>query len=82
MDPLLMVGAWAGALLAVAGFSRLLWKTFVTAVEKVISDAIARVWTDMDEIEERLSKLELSVQFIREQLDDLREMMRAHIQED
>ena len=80
MDPLLMVGAWAGALLAVAGFGRLLWKTFVTAVEKVISDAIARVWTDMDEIEDRLSKLELSVQFIREQLDDLREMMRAHIQ--
>ena len=81
MDPLLMAGSWAAAILAVAGFGRLLWKTFVTAVEKVISDAIARVWTDMDEIEERLSKLELSVQFIREQLDDLREMMRAHIQD-
>jgi F0F1-type ATP synthase membrane subunit b/b' len=81
MDPLLMAGSWAAAILAVAGFGRLLWKTFVTAVEKVISDAIARVWTDMDEIEDRLTKLELSVQFVREQLDDLREMMRAHIQD-
>ena len=82
MDPLLMVGSWAAAILAVAGFGRLLWKTFVAAVEKVIAEAIGRVWTDMDQIEERLSKLEVAVQFMREQWDDLREMMRTHIQED
>ncbi|HEY7823264.1 MAG TPA: hypothetical protein VIG24_10535 [Acidimicrobiia bacterium] len=81
MDPVLMVGAWAGALLAVAGAGRLLWKAFVRAVESVISTSIGRVWRDMDDIEARLSALELSLQFVREQLEELRRMMQAHIQE-
>lgn len=81
MDPVLMVGAWAGALLAVAGAGRLLWKAFVRAVEAVIATSIGRVWRDMDDIEARLSALELSLQFVREQLEELRRMMQAHIQE-
>ncbi|HEY7822373.1 MAG TPA: hypothetical protein VIG24_06050 [Acidimicrobiia bacterium] len=81
MDPVLMVGAWAGALLAVAGAGRLLWKAFVRAVEAVIATSIGRVWRDMDDIEQRLSALELSLQFVREQLEELRRMMQAHIQE-
>ena len=32
MDPLLMVGAWAGAIIAVAGAARLAWRGFVKAV--------------------------------------------------
>ena len=74
-----MVGAWAGALLAIAGVGRILWKTFVKAVETVISTSIGRVWRDMDDIERRLSALEVSMQFIREQIEELRQMMQAHI---
>ena len=81
MDPVLMVGAWAGALLAVAGAGRLAWRAFVKAVEAVIATSIGRVWRDMDDIEARLSALELSLQFVREQLEELRRMMQAHIQE-
>ena len=81
MDPLLMVGAWAGALLAVAGAGRLLWKAFVRAVEAVISTSIGRVWRDMDDVEARLSALELSLQFVREQLEELRRMMQQHVGE-
>ena len=75
-----MAGAWAGALLAIAGLGRILWKTFVKAVETVISTSIGRVWRDMDDIEKRLSALEVSMQFIKEQIEELRRMMQSHIQ--
>jgi F0F1-type ATP synthase membrane subunit b/b' len=81
MDPVLMVGAWAAALMAVAGLARLLWRAFVRAVEAVISTSIGRVWRDMDDIEQRLTALELSLQFVREQLEELRRMMQTHIED-
>ena len=81
MDPLLMVGAWAGAILALVALSTAAWKAFVTAVEAVVSTSIGRVWKDMDDIEKRLSALELSLQFVREQLEELRRMMQAHIED-
>jgi F0F1-type ATP synthase membrane subunit b/b' len=81
MDPVLMVGAWSAALLSVLGLGRLLWKAFVRAVEAVISTSIGRVWRDMDDIERRLTALELSLQFVREQLEELRRMMQTHIED-
>ena len=82
MYPLLMVGAWAGAIIALTGVSRLAWKAFVAAVESVIRDSMSRMWHDMDDIEKRLSALEVALDFVRQQLADLREMMQAHITED
>ena len=79
MDPLLMVGAWAGASLAVIALGTAAWKAFVTAVEAVIATSIGRVWKDMDDIERRLSALEISLQFVREQLEELRRMMQQHV---
>ena len=79
MDPLLMVGAWAGAILALLGVGAAAWKAFVAAVQSVIEVSIGRVWRDMDDIEKRLSALELSMQFIREQIEELRQMMQQHI---
>jgi F0F1-type ATP synthase membrane subunit b/b' len=81
MDPVLMVGAWSAALLSVLGLGRLLWKAFVRAVEAVITTSIGRVWRDMDDIERRLTALELSLQFVREQLEELRRMMQTHIED-
>jgi F0F1-type ATP synthase membrane subunit b/b' len=81
MDMLLMLGAWAGASLAVIALSAAAWKAFVTAVEAVIAQAIGRVWKDMDDIETRLSALELSLQFVRDQLEELRRMMQAHLED-
>jgi F0F1-type ATP synthase membrane subunit b/b' len=80
VDPLLMVGAWAGAILALLALGTAAWKAFVKAVESVIRESMHRVWRDMDDIEKRLSALELSVQFIREQLEELRRMMQAHVE--
>jgi len=81
MDPLLMVGAWAGALIAIAGAARIGWKAFVTAVEKVIEVSIGRVWRDMDDIEKRLDRLEQSVTELREQVSQLRDLLMAHVAE-
>ena len=75
-----MVGAWAGAIIALISLAAMGWKAFVKAVESVIRDSMHRVWRDMDDIEKRLSALELSVQFIREQLEELRRMMQAHVE--
>lgn len=79
MDPLVMAGAWAAALLAIAGAGRLLWQGFSRTVRAIIREELGRVWKDQDDIEARLSALELSLRFVREQLAELREMMLAHI---
>ena len=68
MDPLVMVGAWAAALLAIA-------------VRAIIREELSRVWKDQDDIEARLSALELSLRFVRDQLNELREMMQQHIED-
>ena len=81
MDPLLMVGAWAGALIAIAGAARIGWKAFVTAVEKVIEVSIGRVWRDMDDIEKRLDRLEVAVADLREQVAQMRDLLMAHVAE-
>ena len=79
MDPLVMVGAWSAALLSIAALSRLLYHGFIRAVKAAIREELGRVWKDQDEIEQRLSALELSMQFIRQQIEQLRQMMEDHV---
>ena len=81
MDPLLMVGAWAGAIIAVAGVGRLAWRGFVKAVSTVIEGSIARVWRDMDDVEARLDRLEQSVADLKEQVSQMRDLLMAHVAE-
>jgi hypothetical protein len=79
MDPLVMAGAWAAAVLSIAALARLLYHGFIRAVKAAIREELARVWKDQDEIEQRLSALELSMQFIRQQIEQLRQMMEDHV---
>jgi len=81
MDPVLMVGAWAAAVLAIVGAGNLGWRAFVKAVRAVIREELARVWKDQDDIEARLTALELALQFVRGQLDRVERMMLAHVGE-
>lgn len=81
MDPLVMVGAWAGAILAIIGLARIGWKAFVAAVEAVIEKAISRVWADMDMIESRLDRLEQQVNELREQVAQMRELLLKYVAE-
>jgi F0F1-type ATP synthase membrane subunit b/b' len=81
VDPLLMVGAWAAALMAVAGLLRAAWKTFEKAVRSILRDEIQRVHRDMDDIEARFERLEAAVEALREAVSELRQMMFEHVAE-
>jgi hypothetical protein len=75
MDPVLMVGAWAAALIAIAGAGRMAWRAFEKAVRSILRDEIQRVHRDMDDIEARFERLEAAVEALREAVAELRQMM-------
>ena len=79
MDPLLMAGAWAAALLSVGALLRGVYTLFLKAVKAAIREELARVWKDQDEIERRLSALETAVGYIRQQVEALTLMMQQHV---
>ena len=79
MDPVLMAGAWAAAVLSVAALLRGIYTLFLKAVKAAIREEMARMWTDQDHIEQRLTALELALAYVREQVDMLTKMMQAHI---
>jgi hypothetical protein len=81
MDPLLMAGAWAGAILAMAALLRGIYTLFVKAVKVAIREEMARMWTDQDHIEQRLTALETALTYIKEQVEVLTGMMQAHIKD-
>jgi peptidoglycan/LPS O-acetylase OafA/YrhL len=81
MDPLLMVGAWAAALVAVVGAARLSWNMFEKAVRSILREEISRVHRDMDDIETRFSRLEAAMEALQEALTELRQMMYEHVRE-
>jgi len=81
MDPLLMAGAWAGAILTVAALLRGVYTLFVKAVKVAIREEMARMWTDQDHIEQRLTALETALTYIKEQVEVLTAMMQAHIKD-
>jgi hypothetical protein len=79
MDPVLMAGAWAGAILTMAALLRGIYTLFVKAVKVAIREEMARMWTDQDHIEQRLTALETALGYIKEQVEALTAMMQAHI---
>ena len=79
MDPLLMAGAWAAALLSIAAIIRLIAQAIVRGIRSIFQQELQRVWRDMYDIAARLSALEASLQYLRQQIEQLREMMQAHV---
>lgn len=79
MDPVIMAGAWAAAVLSIAALLRGTYFLFIKAVKAAIREELSRVWKDQDEIEKRLTALELAVAYIREQVEVLAGMMQAHV---
>lgn len=79
MDPVIMAGAWAAAVLSIAALLRGTYFLFIKAVKAAIREELSRVWKDQDEIEKRLTALELAVAYIREQVEVLTGMMQAHV---
>ena len=77
-----MAGAWAAAALSIAALGRLLYHAFLKAVKVAIRQELDRVWTDQDQIEQRLSQLETSLGYIKQQVEALTLMMQQHVQGD
>jgi chaperonin cofactor prefoldin len=79
MDPLLMAGAWAAALLSIAAITKLAANAIVRGIRNIFQQELQRVWVDMDDIEERLNSLEKSMQYLRQQIEELRLMMQHQL---
>jgi F0F1-type ATP synthase membrane subunit b/b' len=79
VDPLLMVGAWAAALIAVVGAVRIGWRAFEKAVRSILRDEIQRVHRDMDDIEVRFERLEAALEALQQAVSELRQMMFDHV---
>ena len=74
-----MVGAWAAALMAVAGLGRLAWRAFEKAVRTILRDEIQRVHRDMDDIEARFERLDLALVALEQAVSELRQIMFDHV---
>ena len=79
-----MVGAWAAAVLAIAGASKLFLNAFVKATKSAVSEEFRKIWRDMDESDrwhqERFSSFEKALEELRHQVQRLEQMMQAHMQ--
>ena len=98
MDPLLMVGAWAGAIIAAAGAGRLLVTAFVKAVRATVGDEFRKVWSELSDQDEwfhqELREVQQGLNEVREQfrpnggsslrdsIDRLEMMLRDHVERD
>ena len=98
MDPLLMVGAWAGAVIATVGAGRLLVVAFTKAVRATVGDEFRKVWSELSDQDEwfhaelrevRQGLDEVREQFrpnggssLRDSVDRLEAMLRDHVQRD
>ena len=79
MDPVLMAGAWAGALLALLAVARVSWKAFERAVRNILREEIQRVHRDMDDLERRFERLEAALEALQQAVTELRLMMFDHV---
>ena len=49
MDPVLMVGAWAAAIMSVVAAANVMYRAFLKAVKLAVTDEFDRVWREFDE---------------------------------
>ena len=84
MDPLMMWGAWAAALVSLAAAGKLFLNAFVKATKAAVSEEFRKIWRELDESEkwhhERFSKFEAALEALREQVQRLEKMMQEHVQ--
>jgi len=85
MDPVLMAGAWAAAVIAMAGAAKLFLNAFTKATRAVVNEEFRKIWRDLDESDrwhqERFASFERALEELRRQVEELRAMMEAHVRE-
>jgi hypothetical protein len=83
MDPLMMWGAWAAAVLSLVAAGKLFYTAFLKATRLAVSEELRKIWRDMDESdrwhEERFSKFERALDELRLQIARLERLMQESI---
>lgn len=84
MDPLMMWGAWAAALVSLAAAGKLFLNAFIKATRAAVSEEFRKIWRELDESEkwhsERFSKFEAALEALKHQVERLEAMMREHME--
>jgi hypothetical protein len=79
-----MAGAWAAAIIAIAGAGKLFLNAFTKATKAAVSEEFKKIWRDLDESDkwhqERFSAFERALDELRQQVLRLEQMMQAHMQ--
>jgi len=75
MDPVAMVGMWAGAVLATVGVVRLLVTAFTKAVRATVGDEFRKVWSELADQDEWFHA---ELREVRSGLDEVREQFRPN----
>ena len=86
MDPILMAGAWAAAVVSLAAAGKIFLIAFTKATRAVVNEEFRKVWRDLDESDrwhqERFSSFEKALEELRQQVHRLEQMMQAHMQKE
>jgi cytochrome c556 len=85
MDPLMMWGAWAAAVVSLGAAGKLLFNAFVKATRAAVSEEFTKVWREMDDTDRwhksKFDDIERALDQLREQVDRLERMMHQHIKD-
>jgi hypothetical protein len=85
VDPLMMFGAWAAAIVSLTAAGRLVFKAFIKATRAAVSEEFKRVWKELDESdrwhEERFAKFERALDDLRQQIARLEAIMKQYVRE-
>jgi uncharacterized membrane protein YccC len=49
MDPIMMAGAWAAAVVSIVAAANVMYRAFLKAVKLAVTDEFDRVWQEFDE---------------------------------
>jgi hypothetical protein len=83
MDPVLMVGAWAGAILAVVAAANVMYRAFLKAVRVSVSSEFDRVWKELDEQErwlfQRMNDIALQIRELAVKVDRLEGLLGERV---
>jgi len=86
MDPVMMFGAWAAALVSVITAGKLLFNSFVKATRAAVSEEFTKIWREMDDTDRwhkaKFDALEAAIEALKQQVRRLEDLMYAHMNED
>jgi TolA-binding protein len=83
MDPLLMAGAWAAAVMSVVAAANVMYRAFLRAVKSAVTDEFRKVWRELDDQDRwqqaRFQELAREIKMIGEKVDRLEGLLGERV---